>query len=563
VHPRHEGFSRWYGDVLREAHLVDSSPVRGCYVLMPNGYALWEHLRRDLDQRIASTGVVNAYFPLLIPQSFFSKEASHVDGFAKECAVVTHSRLRSGAGGSAVEVDPESALAEPLIVRPTSETIIWNSFKRWVSTHADLPILVNQWANVLRWEMRTRPLLRSSEFLWQEGHTAHATREEAVDRAHQMIRVYEMLARECLALPTVPGHKSPRERFAGAEDTLTIEAMMQDGWALQAGTSHMLGTAFGDAFGVVFDPGDGGPPRPVFATSWGASTRLLGAVVLTHSDDTGFVAPPAISPVQVEIVPLSKSAGAVDRVSEELRDILARAGIRAAIDTQVRPFASQATASSRLRQTLGKRRFAVERRGTPLRIEVGDREIARGVLSITPRVPLHSRALDRCVASLDGKGEQQYLMSRWGGHIQTSESTLREAATLTVRLRGDEQLPLDVSSVVHGALDLVHASLLLSAEDRLRARTVRLFEWEDLVKLGQSLSRADEDEPADLAHRSDSPSFAIVPWCDDEGSEARVKELTKLTIRCFPFELQDQARGQRCIATGRPATHMALFARAY
>jgi prolyl-tRNA synthetase len=291
-----EDFSQWYSDVIRQADMVDSSPVKGCMVIKPWGMAVWDGLKEALDKKIKRSGAENAYFPLLIPRSFLSKEAEHVDGFAKECAVVTHHRLKGDENG--LIPDPDAELDEPLIIRPTSETIIWHMFQKWISSHRDLPLKINQWANVVRWEMRTRPFLRSSEFLWQEGHTAHATSEEAIATAEEMLDVYADVVENVLAVPVVKGKKSAIERFAGADETYTIEALMPNGWALQSGTSHFLGQNFARAFDVYYQTKEAKRDL-VWATSWGVSTRLLGALVMTHSDDAGLVLPPAIAPVQV------------------------------------------------------------------------------------------------------------------------------------------------------------------------------------------------------------------------------------------------------------------------
>ncbi|MDY5828082.1 MAG: aminoacyl--tRNA ligase-related protein, partial [Candidatus Limisoma sp.] len=303
---RSENYSQWYNDLVVKADLAEQSAVRGCMVIKPYGYAIWEKMQRELDNMFKATGHVNAYFPLLIPKSFLSREAEHVEGFAKECAVVTHYRLKNAEDGSGVVVDPAARLEEELIIRPTSETIIWNTYKNWIKSYRDLPILCNQWANVFRWEMRTRMFLRTAEFLWQEGHTAHATKEEALAEARKMLDVYADFAERFMAVPVVKGVKTANERFAGALDTFTIEAMMQDGKALQAGTSHFLGQNFAKAFDVKFINKDN-QLEYVWATSWGVSTRLMGALIMTHSDDNGLVLPPNLAPIQVVIVPIYKN----------------------------------------------------------------------------------------------------------------------------------------------------------------------------------------------------------------------------------------------------------------
>ena len=300
---RDENYSQWYNDLVVKAGLAEGSAVRGCMVIKPYGYAIWEKMQRQLDTMFKETGHENAYFPLFIPKSFFSKEAHHVEGFAKECAVVTHYRLKNDPESKGVIVDPDAKLEEELIVRPTSETIIWNTYKNWIHSYRDLPILCNQWANVVRWEMRTRLFLRTAEFLWQEGHTAHETREEAIAEAEKMIHVYADFAEKWLALPVIVGHKSDSERFAGAEDTLTIEALMQDGKALQSGTSHFLGQNFAKAFDVQYTNREGKLDY-VWATSWGVSTRLMGALIMAHSDNNGLVLPPKLAPIQVVMIPI-------------------------------------------------------------------------------------------------------------------------------------------------------------------------------------------------------------------------------------------------------------------
>lgn len=331
---REENYSQWYNDLVVKAGLAENSAVRGCMVIKPYGYAIWEKMQQQLDKMFKETGHSNAYFPLLIPKSFFSKEADHVEGFAKECAVVTHYRLKNDPNGGGVVVDPAAKLEEEYIIRPTSETIIWNTYKNWIQSYRDLPILCNQWANVMRWEMRTRMFLRTAEFLWQEGHTAHATREEAVEEAQKMIRVYAEFAEKWMAMPVIMGHKSETERFAGALDTLTIEAMMQDGKALQSGTSHFLGQNFAKAFDVQFATKEG-KQEYVWATSWGVSTRLMGALIMSHSDDNGLVLPPKLAPLQVAIVPIYKSLEGLEKIRQTvsgLMDKLKAAGISVKFD---------------------------------------------------------------------------------------------------------------------------------------------------------------------------------------------------------------------------------------
>ena len=318
---RSEDYSKWYNELVGKADLAENSGVRGCMVIKPYGYAIWEKMQAALDHMFKETGHENAYFPLFIPKSYFSKEASHVDGFAKECAVVTHYRLKNAEDGSGVVVDPDAKLEEELIVRPTSETIIWDTYRKWIQSYRDLPLLINQWANVVRWEMRTRLFLRTAEFLWQEGHTAHATKEEAVAEAEQMIEVYATFAQDFMAVPVIKGLKTESERFAGALETYCIEAMMQDGKALQAGTSHFLGQNFAKAFDVTYASKEG-KQEHVWATSWGVSTRLMGALIMTHSDDNGLVLPPKLAPIQVVIVPIYKGIDQLDAIAEKVAPLV-------------------------------------------------------------------------------------------------------------------------------------------------------------------------------------------------------------------------------------------------
>ncbi|MBR3932039.1 MAG: proline--tRNA ligase, partial [Tidjanibacter sp.] len=333
---REENYSQWFNDLVVKAGLAENSAVRGCMVIKPYGYAIWEKMQRALDDMFKATGHQNAYFPLFIPKSFFSREADHVEGFAKECAVVTHYRLMNAPDGQGVVVDPDARLEEELIVRPTSETIIWNTYKNWIHSYRDLPILCNQWANVVRWEMRTRLFLRTAEFLWQEGHTAHETQQEAIEEAQKMIRVYADFAENWMGVPVIMGTKTAHERFAGAVDTYTIEALMQDGKALQSGTSHFLGQNFGKAFDVQFATREGGLDY-AWATSWGVSTRLMGALIMSHSDNNGLVLPPKLAPIQVVMIPIYKGDEELAKMTEELEKIAVRLrakGISVKIDNR-------------------------------------------------------------------------------------------------------------------------------------------------------------------------------------------------------------------------------------
>ncbi|MBQ2291934.1 MAG: proline--tRNA ligase [Paludibacteraceae bacterium] len=372
--PRATDYSKWYNELVVKADLAEQSAVRGCMVIKPYGYAIWETIQAELDRRFKENGVKNAYFPLLIPKSFLSREAEHVEGFAKECAVVTHHRLMNDPEGKGVVVDPKARLEEELIIRPTSETIIWSTYKNWISSYRDLPILCNQWCNVMRWEMRTRLFLRTAEFLWQEGHTAHATEEEAENYAATMLDVYADFAEKVMAIPVVKGVKSPNERFAGALNTYSIEAMMQDGKALQAGTSHFLGQNFAKSFDVTFLNKEN-KFEYVWATSWGVSTRLMGALIMTHSDDNGLVLPPNLAPTQVVIVPIFKKQEQLDELLAKLNplaDELKKLGIRVQIDASDKA-------------TPGFKFAEYELKGVPLRIAMGGRDLENGTVELARR----------------------------------------------------------------------------------------------------------------------------------------------------------------------------------
>ena len=370
---REENYSEWYNDLVVRADLAESSAVRGCMVIKPYGYAIWEKMQAALDKMFKDTGHQNAYFPLFIPKSFFSREADHVAGFAKECAVVTHYRLKADEAGG-VSVDPAARLEEELIVRPTSETIIWNTYKDWIQSYRDLPILVNQWANVVRWEMRTRLFLRTAEFLWQEGHTAHATREEAEAEARKMLDVYADFAENFMAMPVIKGTKTPNERFAGALETYCIEAMMQDGKALQAGTSHFLGQNFAKAFDVTFLNKEN-KLEHVWATSWGVSTRLMGALIMTHSDDHGLVLPPKLAPIQVAIVPIFKNAEQLAQITEKVN------GVKAALEAQ----GISVKYDDRDSQKPGWKFTEYEFKGVPVRVAIGPRDLEEGTAEVCRR----------------------------------------------------------------------------------------------------------------------------------------------------------------------------------
>lgn len=389
---REENYSQWYNDLVIKADLAENSAVRGCMVIKPYGYAIWEKMQRVLDDMFKETGHENAYFPLFIPKSFFSKEASHVEGFAKECAVVTHYRLKNSPDGKGIVVDPDAKLEEELIVRPTSETIIWDTYRGWIQSYRDLPLLINQWANVVRWEMRTRLFLRTAEFLWQEGHTAHATSEEAIEETEKMINVYAEFAEKWLAVPVLKGVKSPNERFAGAVETYCIEALMQDGKALQAGTSHFLGQNFAKAFDVQFLNKEN-KLEHVWATSWGVSTRLMGALIMSHSDDHGLVLPPKLAPIQVVIIPIYKNDEQLAVISETVNEIVKKLkskGISVKYD-------------DRNTQKPGWKFNEYEFKGVPVRMAIGPRDLENGTIEVARRDTLEKAVYQ--IADIDNKIE--------------------------------------------------------------------------------------------------------------------------------------------------------------
>ncbi len=484
---RSENYSQWYNDLVVKAGLAESSAVRGCMVIKPYGYAIWEKMQRALDGMFKETGHENAYFPLFIPKSFFSREADHVEGFAKECAVVTHYRLKNNPDGDGVVVDPDARLEEELIVRPTSETIIWNTYKGWIQSYRDLPILVNQWANVVRWEMRTRLFLRTAEFLWQEGHTAHETREEAIAEADKMINVYERFAREWMALPVIMGRKTANERFAGAEETFTIEALMQDGKALQSGTSHFLGQNFARAFDVQF-AGRDGKLDYVWATSWGASTRLMGALIMAHSDDNGLVLPPRLAPTQAVLIPIYKGQDELARVVAELEKIAANLrakGISVKID-------------DRDNVRSGFKFAEYELKGFPVRIVMGPRDMATGTVEVMRR------------------------------------DTLQK-----------ESLP------VEGIADRVAAML----DDMQRSIYEKALAFRDSM-----ITKVDTFEEFERV-LDEKGGFVLAPWDGTTETELEIKERTKATIRCIPFDTVDEEGVD--MLTGKPSHRRVLFARSY
>ena len=390
ITPRNQDYSQWYNDIVQGADLAESSGVRGCMVIKPYGYAIWEKMQSELDKMFKQTGHVNAYFPLFIPKSYFSKEAAHVDGFAKECAVITHYRLKNSEKDNSIVVDETAKLEEELIVRPTSETIIWDTYRKWIQSYRDLPLLINQWANVVRWEMRTRLFLRTAEFLWQEGHTAHATKSEAIEETEKMIKVYSKFAQDFMAMPVVMGIKTASERFAGADQTYTIEALMQDGKSLQAGTSHFLAQNFAKAFDVKFTTKEG-KQEYVWSTSWGVSTRLIGALIMTHSDDRGLVLPPNLAPFQVVIVPIYKTDEELNKINKVANDVklrLEKIGISVKYD-------------NRDTHKPGWKFAEYELKGVPVRLVLGSRDIENSTIELARRDNLEKITYN--ISNIDNK----------------------------------------------------------------------------------------------------------------------------------------------------------------
>lgn len=464
---RAEDYSKWYNDLVVKADLADHSAVRGCMVIKPYGYGIWEKMQQTLDKMFKDTGHVNAYFPLFIPKSFFSKEASHVDGFAKECAVVTHYRLKNDANGGGIVVDNDAKLEEELIVRPTSETIIWNTYKGWIQSYRDLPILVNQWANVVRWEMRTRLFLRTAEFLWQEGHTAHATSEEAIEETKKMLDVYADFVENWMAVPVIKGVKTANERFAGALDTYCIEALMQDGKALQAGTSHFLGQNFAKAFDVKFATKEGNQDY-VWATSWGVSTRLMGALVMSHSDDNGLVLPPKLAPHQVVIVPIYKGYEGLKKVSETALQIVAKLkakGISVKYD-------------DRDTQRPGWKFAEYELKGVPVRVAIGERDLANGTVEVARRDTLSKE-------TVKADGIENYI----------------------------EQLLNDIQN-----------NLFKIASERREAMTHEANSYDEFKKI-----------------LDEKGGFIYAHWDGTSETEEKIKEETKATIRCIPLNNKQES----------------------
>ena len=484
---REENYSQWYNDIVKKADLAENSAVRGCMVIKPYGYAIWEKMQSTLDRMFKETGHSNAYFPIFIPKSFFSREASHVEGFAKECAVVTHYRLKNDPNGGGVVVDPEAKLEEELIVRPTSETIIWDTYKNWIQSYRDLPILCNQWANVVRWEMRTRLFLRTAEFLWQEGHTAHATREEAVEETERMLHVYADFVENFMAIPVIQGVKSPNERFAGAIDTYCIEALMQDGKALQAGTSHFLGQNFAKAFDVKF-LNQSNQQEYVWATSWGVSTRLIGALIMTHSDDNGLVLPPNLAPIQVVIVPVYRDEEQRQAIADKVQPLVAKLK---ELNISVK-FDNDDTKRS------GWKYNEYELKGVPVRIAIGPRDLENNCAEVARR-----------------------------------DTLTKEVVPFDTLVEYVQQLLKDIQS------NLFAKALKFRDDNTRKADT-----WEEFVDL-----------------LDNHPGFIYAHWDGTPETEDKIKELTKATIRCIPFN-NPQEEG-KCILTGKPSKQRVLFARSY
>lgn len=448
---RAENYSQWYNELVVKADLAEQSAVRGCMVIKPYGYAIWEKMQQQLDRMFKETGHVNAYFPLLIPKSFLSKEADHVEGFAKECAVVTHYRLKNDPEGRGVVVDPEAKLEEELIIRPTSETIIWNTYRNWIKSYRDLPILCNQWANVFRWEMRTRMFLRTAEFLWQEGHTAHATKEEAMEEAVKMLNVYADFAERYMAVPVIKGVKSANERFAGALETYTIEAMMQDGKALQSGTSHFLGQNFAKAFDVKFINRNN-ELEYVWATSWGVSTRLMGALIMTHSDDNGLVLPPHLAPIQVVIIPIYKSAEQLDEINRRVAPMVEKfrnMGISVKYDNadNKRP---------------GFKFADYELKGVPVRLALGARDLENGTIELMRRDTLEKETLP-----IDGIEQHvKALLEEIQANIYKKALALRESKTTTADTYDEFK-----EKIEQGGFILAHWDGTSETEEKIKEET--------------------------------------------------------------------------------------------
>lgn len=504
VTPRAQDYSQWYLDVIKKGFLAEHSPVRGCMVIRPHGYAIWEKMQRELDDRFKATGHENAYFPLFIPLSYLTREEKHASGFAKECAVITHHRLKSIDGN--VVPDPESKLEEPLVVRPTSETIIWAQYKSWIQSYRDLPLLINQWANVVRWEMRTRLFLRTAEFLWQEGHTAHATEKEAMEEVWRMLDVYADFAENVMAVPVVKGCKTPGERFAGALETLSIEGMMQDGKALQMGTSHYLGQNFSRGADVKFQNREG-QLEYVYATSWGVSTRLIGALIMTHSDDAGLVLPPKLAPVQVVIVPIYKTDDERVKTVEEAKKVFAELkakGVAVKLDDRdgIMP---------------GAKYYEWEGKGVPLRIEVGPKDLEKGSL---------------CIA-------RRFLLEQPG---ETADSLRKRRKTFLPRAEA-------IESIVP-TLETMQKELFEKARNFRASRTRVIDTLEEYGKF----------------FKGEGGGFAWVHWAGTPEQEDEMARRFETSIRNIPFadQIPDGAQGEgKCILTGQPSKQRVLMSKSY
>ena len=475
---RDTDYSKWYNDIVQQADLAENSGVRGCMVIKPYGYAIWEKMQAELDRMFKATGHVNAYFPLFIPKSYFSKEASHVDGFAKECAIVTHYRLKNAEDGSGVIVDPTAKLEEELIVRPTSETIIWDTYRKWIQSYRDLPLLINQWANVVRWEMRTRLFLRTTEFLWQEGHTAHATKKEAVEETEQMIGIYAKFAEGFMAMPVVIGTKTESERFAGALETYCIEALMQDGKALQVGTSHFLGQNFAKAFDVKFATKEG-KQEYVWASSWGVSTRLIGALVMTHSDDYGLVLPPKLAPFQVVIVPIYKGEEqleAVSKVANKVKKALEEKGISVKFD-------------NRDTHKPGWKFAEYELKGVPLRLALGARDLENGTIEIARRDTLEKETYQ--ITDIENKVE--HLLSQIQDNLYKKALTFREEKTC----KADSKKEF-VKLINEGGFVYAHWDGTSETEELIKQETKATIRCIPLEKTGESGECVFSGKPSNL-----------------------------------------------------------------
>lgn len=487
ITPQSEDYSQWYNDIVKEAGMAEHSPVKGCMVMKPHGYAIWESIQGELDKRFKETGHQNVYFPLFVPKSFLNQEASHVEGFAKECAVVTHYRLKQDPEKQEIVVDPDAKLDEELIVRPTSETIIWSTYKNWIQSYRDLPLLYNQWANVVRWEMRTRLFLRTTEFLWQEGHTAHATKEEAEREAHKMLDVYADFVENVMALPVIKGLKSENEKFAGAVDTYCIEAMMQDKRALQAGTSHFLGQNFARAFDVTYSTQEG-HEEYVWATSWGVSTRLIGALIMAHSDDQGLVLPPRLAPVQVVIVPIHKSEEDFNRITREAEKIqkeLRAKGITVYYD-------------DRETKTPGWKFNEHEVKGVPVRIAIGPKDLESESVEVARRDTMEKFSV------------------QWN----------------------------NIETKVENLLTQIHENIFQKAKDFADQETRYADSWDEFCRI--------IDEKG---------GFVYAHWDGTAETEIKIKEETKATLRCIPFNSKKEEG--KCIYTGKPSAQRVIFAKAY